>query len=258
MTPELALLVGNLFAYVVSPKGRHMFTLAAVEQPAKDVYDFIFSYERAFPFAPGQYLEWTLGHHYPDDRGNRRYFTIASSPTEKNIRLGVKFYAPSSTFKQALAAMKVGSKISAAHLAGSFVLPRNKEKKLVFIAGGIGVTPFRSMIQYMLDTKEARPVSVLYANKTAADIAYKEVFGRAQTELGIPTTHVLSDEPTLPPGAVPGLISAKLIAQQIPDYRERIFYISGPHSMVDAFTKTLIGMGVSRFKIKRDFFPGFA
>ncbi len=257
LTPEIALLVGNVFSYAVSPKGRYMLTLSKIEQAATDVYDFVFTSDRRFSFHPGQYLEWTLGHGHTDDRGNRRYFTIASAPTEETVRLGVKFYSPSSTFKRALASMKVGEKISAAHLAGGFVLPKKKETKLVFIAGGIGVTPFRSMIHYLLDTKEARPITVLYANKTQADVAYKDIFDRARLELGIKTIYSLSAEKLPVPGMMNGPIDTALITREIPDYRERTFYISGPHSMVDAFKKTLTDMGVSRWKIKSDFFPGF-
>lgn len=258
LTPELALLAGNIFSYLVSPKGRYMLTLERIEEAARGVYDFVFTPDRRFNFRPGQYLEWTLSHHYPDDRGNRRYFTVASAPSERTVRLGVKFYDPASTFKRALAEMKKGDTISVSHLAGGFTLPRSKEKKLVFIAGGIGVTPFRSMLQYLLDTRERRPIVVFYANKTAADIAYKDVLERARRELGINTVHVLSDEKTVQPGALNGTISADLIAQYVPDYRERTFYISGPHGMVEAFKKALATMGVSRFKIKSDFFPGFA
>ena len=256
LTPELALLAGNIFAYAVSPKGRYMLTLVGIEQMSTDVYDFVFKSDRSFWFKPGQYLEWTLAHHYPDDRGNRRYFTIASAPSEQNVRLGVKFYTPSSTFKRALASMKVGEKISASHLSGGFVLPKDATKKLVFIAGGIGITPFRSMVQYMLDKKEKRNVVLLYSNKTAADVAYKPIFDRAQAELGVKTLYALSAEKNQVPGMFNGAIDAALIAQQIPDYKERMFYLSGPHGMVDAFKHTLVGMGVSRFKIKSDFFPG--
>jgi ferredoxin-NADP reductase len=257
-TPELALLIGNVFAYLVSPGGRYMLTFNGAENPATDVYDFIFSPDRPLRFRPGQYLEWTLSHRYPDNRGNRRYFTIASSPTEQEVHLGVKFYNPSSTFKRALMSMNVGDQISASHVAGGFVMPRDKTKKLVFIAGGIGITPFRSMIQYLLDTKEKRDITLFYANKTVADIAYKEIFDRAETELGIQTIHALSDEKNPPQGMMSGFITTDVIAKNVPDYRECTFYISGPHSMVDAFKKTLISMGVSRFKIKSDFFPGFA
>jgi ferredoxin-NADP reductase len=257
-TPEIALLVGNLFAYAVSPKGRLMLTLKSIESAGADAYDFVFAPDRPLAFRPGQYLEWTLGHRYPDDRGNRRYFTIASSPTEKDIHLGVKFYHPASTFKRALAEMKAGDTISASHLAGSFVLPKDTKQKLVFIAGGIGVTPFRSMVQYLLDKKEARSVVVLYSNKKADEISYKDMFDRAQRELGIKTVYFATGEKSPVPGVYTEQISQKIIAQEIPDYRDRTFYISGPHSMVDAFEKTLREMGVPRRKIKIDFFPGFA
>lgn len=258
MTPELALLAGNVYSYLVSPKGRYMLTLTKIERAANDAYDFVFAPDRAFTFHPGQYLEWTLGHRYPDNRGNRRYFTIASSPTEQNVRLGVKFYNPPSTFKRALSSMKVGGTLSVSHLAGGFVLPKDTKKKLVFIAGGIGITPFRSMIQYLLDTKEKRDIVVLYANKTLADVAYKEVLNRAQQELGIKTVYALSAEKAPVPGAVNGVVDARLIVKEVPDYADRTFYISGPHGMVDSFKETLGAMGVSRFKIKSDFFPGFA
>ena len=258
LSPELALLVGNIFSYAVSPKGRFMLTLKQAKEAANDVYDFVFTPDRKLSFSPGQYMEWTLGHRRPDSRGNRRYFTIASSPTEDTIRLGVKFYPQSSTFKQALGAMKVGDKISASHIAGGFVLPKNPKKKLVFIAGGIGVTPFRSMIQCLLDKNEARSITMFYSNRLQSDIAYKEIFDRAESALGIKTIYAVTNEKVPVPGMYNGAINAQLIIQQVPDYKERTFYISGPHTMVEAFETTLHDMGVSRLKIKSDFFPGFA
>lgn len=256
-TPELALLVGNVFSYLVSPKGRYMLTLIAIQEAATDVYDFLFKPDRPFSFLPGQYVEWTLKYRHADDRGNRRYFTLASSPTEEHIRLGVKFYLPPSTFKRTLGAMTVGDTISVSHLAGGFVMPKDAQKKLVFIAGGIGVTPFRSMISFLLDKREKRSIVMFYANKLTTDIAYKGLFDRARQELGIKTIYVLTAEKQPVPGMWSGPIDENLIAQEVPDYRERIFYISGPHGMVEAYKKTLKDMGVSRFKIKSDFFPGF-
>ncbi|HEY6019764.1 MAG TPA: FAD-dependent oxidoreductase, partial [Candidatus Paceibacterota bacterium] len=231
---------------IVSPKGRYMLTLQSIEQAANGAFDFVFMPDRRFTFRPGQYLEWTLSHHYPDDRGNRRYFTIASSPTQPTVRLGVKFYEPSSTFKRALGAMKIGSTISVSHLAGGFVLPRKKEIKLVFIAGGIGITPFRSMIEYLLDTGEKRDIVLLYSNKSETDIAYKPLLDRAASA-GVKVVYATGTR-----------IDGAYIAQQVPDFKNRMFYISGPHAMVDTFKHALHSMGVSWFKIKSDFFPGFA
>lgn len=257
-TPELALLIGNVFVYLVSPKGRFMLTLLEKKEVAVGTYEFIFTPDRPLTFRPGQYLEWTLGHTPSDTRGNRRYFTIASSPTEDTVRLGVRFYEPESTFKRALKELKPGDMISASQLAGDFVLPKDQKKKLVFIAGGIGVTPFRSMVQYMVDTKDARSAVLLYSNKTANEIAYKDVFERAGQEIGLQTLYALTNEPAPILGTYSGFIDAELIAKGIPDYKERTFYISGPHGMVTAFEKTLQEMGISRFNIKTDYFPGFA
>ncbi len=89
-TPELALLVGNVFSALVNPKGKVILTLKENKQISDTTSEFIFSSNRTLPFLPRQYMEWTLPHEKTDSRGDRRYFTIASSPTEKDIRLGVK------------------------------------------------------------------------------------------------------------------------------------------------------------------------
>lgn len=257
-TPELALLIGNVFVYIVSPKGRFTLSLLEKKELADGTYEFVFTSDRPLLFRAGQYLEWTLAHRFGDDRGNRRYFTIASSPTERVVRLGVKFYKPASTWKRALWAMQPNDTLSASQVAGDFVLPKDKNKKLVFIAGGIGVTPFRSMVQYLVDTKDTRAVTLLYSNKTASEIAYKDIFDSAAQTIGMKTVYTLTNEPTPIPGTYSGMIDAALIMREIPDHKERVFYISGPHGMVEAFKKTLADMGISRFNIKSDYFPGFA
>jgi ferredoxin-NADP reductase len=254
-TPELALLIGNLFAYIVGPKGRFLLTLERIEQSAADTYDFIFRPSRKPAFQAGQYLEWTLGVERPDNRGNRRYFTVASAPSEDSVRLGVKFYPGSSAFKRMLGAMAPGDTIYAAQLAGSFTLPADPKKKLAFLAGGIGITPFRSMLQHLLDRREARPIVVLYGNETQDDIAYRPVLDAADRELGIRTVYAVAR------GAArhqyPGFIDANLVRRAIPDYRDRTFYISGPRAMVKTLRAMLRSMGVRRSRIKVDFFPGF-
>lgn len=256
LTPELALLIGNVFAFVVSPKGRHMMTLESIEQAAADTYDFVFRPHRKLAFQAGQYLEWTLPLDAADSRGNRRYFTLASAPTEEAVRLGVKFYPDSSAFKRVLGALEPGDTIHAAQLAGSFTLPADPDAKLAFLAGGIGITPFRSMLQYLLDQGEARPIIMLYGNERRQDIAYRDVIEAADRKLGIRTVHALAKGARR--GEYPGYIDARLVRAAIPDYRERIFYISGPQAMVRDLRKILLRMGVRRSRIKTDFFPGFA
>lgn len=256
-TPEIALLVGNIGTYIVGSKQKLVLTLKEKIQLSQDVFEFVFQPDQRLAFSPGQYMEWTLAHAHPDSRSVRRYFTIASSPTDPLLRLGVKFYAPSSTFKKTLLSLQPGAQLIASQLAGDFTLPRDPEKKLVFIAGGIGITPFRSMLQYLLDTGERRDITVLYANKTPADVVYHELLERAQRELGIKVVYAFSATDRLPPGSVRA-IDADVVVREVPDYAERTFYISGPQGMVTSFKDMLVDLGVGRTSIRTDYFPGFA
>jgi ferredoxin-NADP reductase len=258
-TPELTLIAANIFSYIVSPKGKYILALRQKMKVANDTYDFWFDVVDAKvkqpTFAPGQYMEWTLAHAgakamQPDSRGNRRYFTLASSPSEKGLAIGVKFYEPSSSFKKALMSLEPGDTIVAGQLAGDFRLPKDPAKKMAFIAGGIGVTPFRSMVKHMVDAQEKRDAILFYSNRTAADIAYKDVFDAALAQCGMKTVYVNADKD--------GMLTGDIIRTQAPDFAERVFYISGPHGMVTAFQKTLSDMGVPRRAIHTDFFPGFA
>lgn len=250
LTPEEALLAGNLFAWAVSPKRRYSLMLLRVEEVARDAYDFVFASDRPLTSLPGQYLEWTLPHKSADSRGTRRYFTIASAPQEGEVRLGVKFYAKPSTFKTALANMRPGERLSAAGLAGDFTLPRDTHTKLAFIAGGIGITPFRAMLAELLARGERRDITFFYSVKEASDLAYRPLLEQAARELGVRLVWVVTD--------TGGALTAERIRQELPDWPERTFYISGPRGMVVGFAKALRALGARRSRIKTDFFPGFA
>ncbi|MFA6608441.1 MAG: RnfABCDGE type electron transport complex subunit D [Candidatus Paceibacterota bacterium] len=259
-TPEIALVLGNIFAYLISPKEKLFLTLKEKLNIATDTYEFSFTGDKKISYLPGQYLEWTLKHRDPDSRGNRRYFTIASSPTEDTIKLGIKFYPELSSFKNKLLFLKQGDTIVASQCAGEFILPKDVNKKLVFIAGGIGVTPFRSMIKYCIDKNEKRDIVLLYSNKTVDDIAYKNIFDEAEEKLGIKTIYAVTDQGQVlkEENMRTGFIDSTFIQKEIPNYKDRIFYISGPHTMVSIFEKTLAEMGIPKKQIKTDFFPGFA
>jgi ferredoxin-NADP reductase len=259
-TPEIAILVGNLFAYLISPKARLALRLKKRVQIAPDIMDFVFEPAQRLKFAPGQYMEWTLGHRDADSRGNRRYFTLASAPSEDQLRIGVKFAPDGSSFKRALRELAPGQEIMAGQLAGDFTLPRNPQQRCVFLAGGVGITPFRSMIKHLLDTGERRPITLIYVNRTAADIIYRDVLDAAQKRLGIRTIYTLTDARAVPPlwdGQV-GYVDAQFIQRAIPDYQRCRFYISGPKGMVDSFRATLADLQVSPRQIKVDFFAGLA
>jgi ferredoxin-NADP reductase/Na+-translocating ferredoxin:NAD+ oxidoreductase RnfD subunit len=248
-TPELALAAANIFSYMISPKAKHLLTLKSKNYNGADTYDLIFHSKHPLQHEPGQYMEWTVGHKKPDTRGNRRYFTIASSPTENDVRLGVKSYSKPSSFKKALFALPAGSQVLAGQLAGDFTMPKDPAKKLVFIAGGIGITPFRSMIKYLLDSNEKRDIAFFYSNKTSSEIAYKEILDQAEIKLGIKTVYIQTENS--------GRLTGEMISEHLRDYKDRTYYISGPRGMVAAFEKTLKHLGIPRAQIKVDFFPGF-
>jgi glycine betaine catabolism B len=259
-TPELALIVGNIFSYIVSPKRKYVLTMRGKREVGKDIDDFSFTSDKPITFRPGQYLEWTLAHAKTDLRGNRRYFTIASSPTESDIHLGVKFYEKSSSFKFALMDLKPGQSMLAGQLAGDFTLPKDPSKKLIFIAGGIGITPFRSIVKYITDKNEHRDAVLFYSNRTNEEIAYKDVFDEAEARWNLRTVYAITDpnEPKPAYNGHSGRIDVALVQKMAPDFHERTFYISGTHAMVSTFKKTLADLGVPRTQIKTDFFPGFA
>jgi glycine betaine catabolism B len=257
-TPELAFLVGNAFAWLVSPKYRFKLTLERIEKKAAGCYDYVFASNHIVSFAAGQYMDWTMNVRSPDNRGNRRSFTVASAPSEDKVRLGVKFYPNGSAYKQSMLSMTPGDVVYASQLAGEFTLPKNANEKLAFLAGGIGVTPFRSMIQEMVLTGDKRDAVLFYGNNKADEIAYADVFDKAESEMGLRTIYAVAQGNPTDTNLHHGFIDADLITRELPDYKDRTFYISGPRAMVTRFEKVLKELGVGHRRIKTDFFPGFA
>ncbi len=258
-TPEIALLIGNIYSYLFSFKRKLMLTLDKKIKIAPSVYDFVFKYDKKINFKPGQYLEWTLNVKNPDSRGNRRYFTIASSPTEDNLRIGVKFYQNSSKFKKKLLDLKVGDKVLSGELNGDFVLPLDKKNNLVFLAGGIGITPFRSMLKYLLDNNIKLPITIFYSNKDIEDIVYKDILDQAFNKLNVKTIYNLTNVENISKEwkGYRGRINQEIVKKEVKEINNTKFYLSGPHAMVVGFEETLYSMGIARSNIKKDFFPGF-
>jgi ferredoxin-NADP reductase/Na+-translocating ferredoxin:NAD+ oxidoreductase RnfD subunit len=258
-TPELTLIAGNVYAYVVSSKAKLMLSHVKRVAWGNATHDFVFAAPNKFSYKPGQYMEFTLPHSSPDSRGTRRYFTLASSPTENNLRIGVKFYPKGSSYKKAMQVMTPASVVVAGQLGGDFVLPDDPSRKLAFIAGGIGITPFRSMIQYLIDNKDPRSFTLIYAERNAHELAYGDVFNAATNRAGASIVYTLTQAVQSDPEWMRrGYITAPMITEEIPDFLDRLFYISGPQKMVRETQAQLETLGVARHNIRVDFFPGYA
>jgi ferredoxin-NADP reductase/Na+-translocating ferredoxin:NAD+ oxidoreductase RnfD subunit len=254
--PEVALLLGNVFAYIVSPKFKVRLELKEIQKISDRVYNYVFQPDRSFSFLPGQYMEWTLAGVPYDSRGNRRTFTIASSPTESEVHLGLKYYEPASTYKATFQAMKPGDVVYASQLAGNFTIKGKEKQKLAFIAGGIGITPFRSMSKYLTDKNIASDIVLLYVVNDPREFAYFEQF-KAARAIGVKTIPIVTNPSYNSPNFITSKLNAELLAKVVPDYAEREFYISGPNVLVDASKDYLKALGVHNKKINTDHFSGY-
>ncbi len=259
-TPELALIIGNVYGYIFGPKSKLFLYVHQKLKIARDTLDFIFIPDKSLAYQPGQYMEWTLPHNKADFRGSRRYFTLASSPTESTLRIGIKFYDRGSSYKQRLLESDNDTLLIASHIAGDFVMPDDPNIQLAFIAGGIGITPFRGMIKYLIDRKEPRDIVLLYFVSEKDDLAYQEIFDMARKKLNIKVYYCLSRS-NLNINSNDGYINTRLtrraVQQLVPDYLDRRFYLSGSTTIITNADKILKELGVSRDKIVKDYFPGY-
>jgi ferredoxin-NADP reductase len=210
-----------------------------------DVKSFIWESEEPISWKPGQFMEYTLEHPNPDDRGIKRYFTISSAPAENVIRQTTRIVlGKRSSLKEALDNLTLGSTIQAEGPKGKFVI-EDFEAYYVLIAGGIGVTPYRSMItQFSHDKKSLRGV-LIYQNKDE-NFLFQDLFeSYAKENEDFRILYQLEE------------ITADNILEEIPVGTRPVFYISGPEGMVVHYQNKLLGMGFLDEQIKRDEFPGY-
>ncbi|MBI2906054.1 MAG: oxidoreductase [Chloroflexi bacterium] len=185
------------------------------------------------------------------------HFSFSTSPTEKGYIEFTKRITPSE-FSQALDVVKPGTWASLRGPLGIFTLPRTT-RKLAFLSGGIGITPLRSMMRYIVDKDLPLDVVLLYGNNSYEDIAFRdELEDMAASHSTIRVEHVLSGQ-VLPPDwkGKTGFINKDLVAELVPDFRERLFYTSGPPKMVVALEEQLAALGLPRQQLKRDSFTGY-
>lgn len=244
--PHAALLVGNIFALFVSARVASVLVLERREILSPTAYEFVFRPLRRLRYAAGQYAEFTLpGVSMLSARGNRRTFTIASSPLDQTLSLGVKFYNPASLYKQSLLLLKPGDHVTATHVAGDFTLPRDLAKPVLFVAGGIGITPFISMIRHQIATNTMRDIVLLYFASSSDELAYRPLLDEAGKH-GLTVVYFTDPEARL---------DSQTLMSTVPDIALRRAYISGPPAMVQSYRHLLRSNGVRR--IETDYFSGY-
>ena len=215
-------------------------------QEASDTISFVFDAETPLNWQAGQFLKYTSSHPSPDDRGDERYFSISSAPYERAIMLTTRFAQKGSSFKRALQNMRPGDAIKADELEGDFVV-EDPRRDYIFIAGGIGITPFRAILLDLEHRREPINVRLLYANRNDEFPFKAELERLDQSHPRFEIEYFVQ----------PRRIYESVIRRVDQQLRDALIYISGPEPMVEAFDSMLDQMGIPESRVKNDFFPGY-
>lgn len=206
-------------------------------------FSLILEKPKGFNFYPGQYLDIELT--VEDRFGNTRAFTISSSPTEDFLMITPQ--KGRTPFKKFMEKIKAGDTITASHPAGTFTL--DESSPAVFIAGGIGITPFRSMIKYVLDKKISTPITLIYSS--SGNFPFKDELDSWQKQLSNLTSHYVNT-------ATNDRLNKKSFRLlPIPYPLNPVFYLAGSHSLVNNLENILLNLGIDQTNIRTDKFDGY-
>ena len=227
------------------------FVIIETKQETHDVKSVKLGFdENKFDYEPGQYMMMELD---VDESENTRSLSIASSPTEDFLIFSTKI--SQSAFKQKFNSLKIGDRVKLKGPMGVFVL-KEDVKEIMLLGGGIGITPFRDMVKYSCDKKLSMNLTLLYSNRTPADIVYKDewpVFEKENPNLKV--VHTITDDASWE--GRKGRINEAMIREFCNDINNTIFYICGPPGMVDGLSNLLKTMNVSQGNIKIEKFVGY-
>lgn len=228
-------------------------TLDHTEDIAPNIRTFWFKADQPVSYIAGQYIEMTLPHQGADKRGQKRWFTLSSSPSEPLLSVTTKHATDRvSTFKQTLFGLPTDSRVQLSEPMGDFVLPKDNTLPLIYVVGGIGVTPVRSMVKWLTDNHEKRSVHLIYGVRQLEEVVFRELFESYGAKLDI----VLSEQMAGWSGRT-GHLSSELILELAGDNADQLMYLSGPEPMVKQLEQDLLQKDVKREKLVVDAFPGY-
>jgi len=225
---------------------------------APEVISFVFDLGgQPYRYLPGQFAFFELDElRFPDDRGPRRHFTISSSPTEPGI-LMFTTRMRGSGYKETLRHAPPGYELSVEEALGDFVLPEGDTRRQVFIAGGIGATPYRSILRHAADTGGSLAALMLHFARGRDDLIFRsELEEIARGMPGFSLVPVLTDAG---PGwdGERGELDEGLLRRHVADPGAAIHWISGPPAMVRTAAEALRRAGVSADAVRTDSFGGY-
>lgn len=218
---------------------------------------FLFDAAGLAGVAAGQYLIVKLDVPADPRRGSRS-FTMANAPTEDRVMITTRIRS-SSPFKQSLAALRPGDRIPAKGPFGKFVL-HTDDAPALFLAGGIGVTPFRSMIKHALDTGRDIPMTLIASDRVPEAIAFRaelDGWSRAHPALRVARTVTQPQMSKVPWSGRVGRIDVAWIRENLPDPGNPIAYVAGPPGFVTELRGLLHQVGVPDDRVRVEQFIGY-
>jgi len=208
-------------------------------------------------FRPGQYFWVELPNRgHEDDKGLRRHISVATSPTERGV-LGLCTRLRDTAFKQTLAELQVGDEVDVEQPKGDWALPEDTSPAYVFIAGGIGITVFRSMLRYIRDKGEPYRVTLVYSNRDRASTPFLDEL--QELEQTLPHCKLVLTM-TQDDGweGESRYISAELLSDELEgELADYTYLVAGPPAMVEGVTGQLSAAGVSEEQVLPDRFSGY-
>lgn len=232
------------------------------ETPSTQTFLFRLA-EDAFRYQPGQYITIKLLDDINDPRGPQRPFTLSSSPTDQNV-ISITVKMTGSVFKQRLQQLARQGGSLDEHLnlrgpLGSFTL--DAQRPAIMIAGGIGITPFRSMLRSLGNEQQHEPIRLLYSNSTPEEIAFREELDElADQHDWLQVIHTISrpEDSDSPWRERTGRIDAELIREVSADLQQPLYYVCGPPGMVKAMTDILQDeFGIAEEDLRVEKFVGY-
>src|SRR4030095_8823680 len=194
---------------------------------------------RIFDYVAGQFAFFDIGNVYDDPKGPIRHFTLASSPTEEFILISTRIR--DSPYKKKLDTLQIGTTVKMSGPQGKFTLHKDHSKPAIFLSGGIGVTPFRSMIIYATDKNLPIKIIMLDSNRSRQNILFKNDFDKcADTNKNLKIVYAITDEQNKNGDdgwkVEKGRIDIAMLKRYLnsDDIEKGIFYMCGPPALVKA------------------------
>jgi glycine betaine catabolism B len=216
------------------------------EQLAPQIYQFWFDPERGMRFEPGQYLDMTLVHDNPDSRGQTRTLSLTNIPSDDLLAFTTKIPDDASSFKTALIEMPHGDQVKLAEPMGDFILPKNPDVPLVFLAAGVGIAPYASMLKSLIDKNQQRNIQLIYIARDQNNMPFIDLVDSLEW---VKTTKIFTCERPRP--------SASELLKIIKPSSQKLIYLAGSELMMENYWLQFMQQGVNRQQMILDFFPGY-